>query len=203
MSPIPVQRDAGSEASPELIARCVRGERAAQETLLRAQAPALENLFMRLTGRRLDVEDLLQNTFLAAIRAFPQFRGEASVKSWLTRIGIAVFYDHLRRPERRVAQLELVPSDRGGSDEAGPERRAEARRGLERLALHLGAIAPKKRLAFLLHVVDGHPLEEVAALMSASRTATKSRVFWARRELMRRARRDPSLRDWISQEAQS
>jgi RNA polymerase sigma-70 factor (ECF subfamily) len=182
------------------VARCVRGERTAQETVLRAHAPALENLFMRLTSRRLDVEDLLQNTFVAAIRAFPQFRGEASVKSWLTRIGIAVFYDHLRRPERRTARLELVSNDPSDAGEPGPERRAEARRGLERLSLHLGAIAPKKRLAFLLHVVDGHPLEEVAALMNASRTATKSRVFWARRELMSRARRDPSLRDWISEE---
>jgi DNA-directed RNA polymerase specialized sigma24 family protein len=43
-------------------------------------------------------------------------------------------------------------------------------------------------------------MEEVAALMNASRTATKSRVFWARRELLRRAKRDPSLCDWILEE---
>lgn len=200
MSPAPGLRSATLDPSPELIARCVRGERAAQEKVLRAQAPALESLFMRLTGRRLDVEDLLQNTFVAAIRAFPQFRGEASVRSWLTRIGIAVFYDHLRRPERRVARLELVSHPSDLTDEIGVDRRADARRGVERLSVHLAAIAPKKRVAFLLHVVDGHPMEEVAALMNASRTATKSRVFWARRELMRRARRDPSLRDWITSE---
>ena len=200
MSPAPRLRSVVADPSPELIARCVRGERAAQETVLRAQAPSLESLFMRLTGRRLDVEDLLQNTFVAAIRAFPQFRGEASVRSWLTRIGIAVFYDHLRRPERRVVQLELVSSTPDESSDAAPERRAEARRGVERLAIHLAAIAPKKRVAFLLHVVDGHPMEEVAALMNASRTATKSRVFWARRELLRRAKRDPSLCDWILEE---
>jgi RNA polymerase sigma-70 factor (ECF subfamily) len=188
------------EPGPELIARCVRGERAAQETVLRGQAPALESLFMRLTGRRSDVEDLLQNTFVAAIRAFPHFRAEASVRSWLTRIGIAVFYDQLRRPERRSPHLELVSSMPAESDEPGPERRTEARRGVQRLAVHLAAIAPKKRVAFVLHVVDGHPLEEVAALMNASRTATKSRVFWARRELLRRARRDPSLSDWITEE---
>jgi RNA polymerase sigma-70 factor, ECF subfamily len=198
VSIVPRLRKAEADPGSELIARCVRGERAAQEQVLRGQAASLESLFMRLTGRRLDVEDLLQNTFVAAIRAFPQFRGEASVRSWLTRIAIAVFYDHLRRPERRAARLELVSSSADTSEEVGPERRAEARRGVERLAVHLAAIAPKKRLAFLLHVVDGHPMEEVAALMNASRTATKSRVFWARRELVRRARRDPSLRGWLS-----
>ena len=197
MSPAVAPRAAVAEPSPELVARCVRGERAAQETVLRGQAASLENLFMRLMGRRLDVEDLLQNTFVAAIRAFPQFRGEASVKSWLTRIAIAAFYDHLRRPERRMARLELV-SNEIPSDEVGLERRTEARRGLDRVALHLGQLAPKKRLAFLLHAVDGHPLEEVAALMNASRAATKSRVFWARRELMSRARRDPLLRELMA-----
>jgi RNA polymerase sigma-70 factor (ECF subfamily) len=202
VSSAPRLRSATVDPGPELIARCVRSERAAQEAVLRGQAPALESLFMRLTGRRSDVEDLLQNTFVAAIRAFPQFRGEASVRSWLTRIGIAVFYDHLRRPERRIARLELV-TEPALEHDAGVERRADARRGVERLNIHLAAIAPKKRVAFLLHVVDGHPMEEVAALMNASRTATKSRVFWARRELMRRARRDPSLREWIGTEEAS
>jgi len=42
------------------------------------------------------------------------------------------------------------------------------------------------------------PLEEVAALMGAGVAATKSRVFWARRELLGRAARDPRLRDLVA-----
>jgi DNA-directed RNA polymerase specialized sigma24 family protein len=64
-----------------------------------------------------------------------------------------------------------------------------------RLNHHLQAISPKKRIAFVLHVFEGLPIEEVAALTAASVTATKSRVFWARRELIKRAQRDPILRD--------
>jgi DNA-directed RNA polymerase specialized sigma24 family protein len=66
---------------------------------------------------------------------------------------------------------------------------------IERLEQHLRALGPKKRIAFVLHVFEGMPLEEVAALMGAGLAATKSRVFWARRELMARAARDPLLRE--------
>jgi DNA-directed RNA polymerase specialized sigma24 family protein len=70
----------------------------------------------------------------------------------------------------------------------------EARR-LGALYRHLDAIGARKRIAFLLHVVEGYPLDEVAALTGATLTATKSRVFFARRALMSRARKDPALRD--------
>ena len=198
------RRPAVTEPSEELLAGCARGDRRALEAVLRAQSPALESLFMRLSGRRFEVEDLLQNTFIAAIRAFPKFRAEASVRSWLTRIAIAVFHDYLRQPDRRRrAQLVLVTDDLAALDPTQLDQQADARRGLARLATHLEAIAPKKRIAFVLHVVEGYPLEEVATLMSASRTATKSRVFWARRELLGRARRDPLLRDLLTQDMPS
>ena len=199
MLPAP-RRAPVSEPSAELLAACARGERPALETVLRAQSPALEGLFMRLTGRRFEVEDLLQNTFIAAIRAFPKFRGEASVRSWLTRIAIAVFHDSLRNPERRRrAQLVLVTEEHALPDPTQLDHQADARRGLFRLAIHLEAIEPKKRIAFMLHVVEGYPMEEVATLMSASRAATKSRVFWARRELLGRARRDPLLAELLAE----
>jgi len=53
----------------------------------------------------------------------------------------------------------------------------------------------------VLHVFEGLPIEEVAALTGASVTASKSRIFWARRELMKRASRDPLLRDLVQEVA--
>jgi len=180
---------------------CARGDRRALEAVLRTQSPALERLFMRLTGRRSEVEDLLQNTFIAAIRAFHGFRGEASVRSWLRRIAITVFQDHLRQPDRRRrAQLVLISERHALPDAIQIDRQTDARRGLERLAGHLDAIAPKKRLAFVLHVVEGYSLEDAATLMKASRAATKSRVFWARRELLNRVHRDVVLRDLLARD---
>ncbi len=54
-----------------------------------------------------------------------------------------------------------------------------------------------RRAVFLLHEVEGYPLAEVAAMLDISVTAAKKRVWRARRELQRMARRDPMLRDLL------
>lgn len=176
-----------------LIAACRRGERAALETVLRPLLPVLEHLLVRLVRDPADVEDLLQGTIAAAIAAFPRFRGEASVKTWLLRIATYQVQDHWRNPtRRRRVALELVdePAAPGHLD-----AQVDARRRLARIHEHLAAIAPKKRIAYILHVIDGRPIDEVATVMGATVFATRSRVLWGRRALMARLRRDPMVAD--------
>jgi RNA polymerase sigma-70 factor, ECF subfamily len=180
------------------IEACRRGERAALERVFRAEAPRIERQIAWLVGPRADVEDLLQTTMIAAVEAFPRFRGEASVRTWLSRIAVNVVHDHLRRPERRRrVALELIQGGTEIDPAPGPDRVAENRRLLERLYRILDTIGPKKRVSFVLHVFEGLPIDHVAALMSATKVATKSRVFFARRALLARIRKDPELREWI------
>jgi RNA polymerase sigma-70 factor (ECF subfamily) len=181
----------------DLIEACRRGERPALERVFRSHAPYLERVLWRVAGRSLDVEDLLQSTLMAAIEAFPRFRGEAQVRTWLARIAVRTAQDRLRSASHRLrAQLPDLEAteSRDGSD---AERDLDLRRKIERLELHLNALGAKKRTAFVLHVFEGMPLEEVAALTGAGLPATKSRVFFARRELLKRAARDPWLRELV------
>jgi RNA polymerase sigma-70 factor (ECF subfamily) len=176
-----------------LVEACRRGERRAIELVLRPLLPALERLLARLVRDPADVDDLMQSTLTAAIVAFPRFRGDASVKTWLLRIAALRVQDHWRSPSRvRRVALELVdePAAEGRAAE-----QADARRRLARVYDHLAAIAPKKRLAFVLHVIDGRSIEEVAEVMDATVFATRSRVLWGRRALMARLRRDPLVAD--------
>ena len=57
----------------------------------------------------------------------------------------------------------------------------------------LDTIAPKKRIALLLYVIEGYSIEDVASLMGATQTATRSRVFFARRELRKRLSSDKRM----------
>jgi RNA polymerase sigma factor (sigma-70 family) len=179
------------------IEACRKGDRRALQAVFLAHSPYLERLLGRVAGSALEVEDLLQSTFVAAIDAFPRFRGEAQVRTWLARIAIRIAQDRLRSAAHRrrgdLPDLEDSADPRGEFD--APDFSVDTGRRIRRLQHHLGAIAPKKRVAFVLHVFEGLPIEEVAALTGASVTATKSRVFWARRELLKRAERDPLLRD--------
>jgi RNA polymerase sigma-70 factor, ECF subfamily len=86
---------------------------------------------------------------------------------------------------------------------ASPDGIADGRRRVERIHAHLSAIGPERRIAFILHVVEGRPIEEIAQIVGASRMAVKSRIFWARRVLMARARRDPELRELAPREERS
>jgi RNA polymerase sigma-70 factor (ECF subfamily) len=194
-----VQQRPGDPA-PAVIEACRRGNREALDSVLRANAPAIERLLARMIGPGADLEDLLQTTLIAVVEAFPRYRGEASVRTWMTRIAVNVVRQHLRRPYRgRRVSLELVPAEPADASPTADDV-ADQREMLARMFGHLDAIGPKKRLAFVLHVFEGHPIDEVAALTGASKSATKSRVFWARRALLARARKDPVLRTLLSDE---
>ena len=180
--------------APDAIEACRRGDRAALDAVFRAHAEVLERLLVRLVGPRADAEDLLQETFAIAIQSFPQFRGEASVRTWLHRIAVHVAYRFLRQPRlRRDVPLDEDSLDAGEAPTA-PDA-LDADRLARRLYEHLDVLAPLTRIVLVLHVFEGRPLSEVAALTGASRTATKSRLFLARRALRKRLRRDPTFVD--------
>jgi RNA polymerase sigma-70 factor (ECF subfamily) len=208
----PFLHDTVADSNAAEIAACRRGERAAIAAVFRRHAAMLERALIRLVGPDADAEDLLQETFAEAIAGFSRFRGDAAIGTWLYRIAVNVAHKQLRRPHRRrTVSLEVVPevvlevvpealigamSD--GDTRRRPDELAQRRQLVERLYAHLDALGPKKRIAFLLHVIDDRPLAEVAALMGATRAATKSRVFLARRELLSRVRKDPGLRELVA-----
>jgi RNA polymerase sigma-70 factor (ECF subfamily) len=144
----------------------------------------VERVISRLVGTTPDLEDLVQTTFVEAMRAIGRYRGEASFKTWITSIAVHVAQHHLRAGHlRRHAPLELVPEARVATSLPNLEAQIDERRLSARLYALLDRIPARQRVALLLFTVDGRPVEEVAALMGASQTTTRSRVFFARRSL--------------------
>jgi RNA polymerase sigma-70 factor (ECF subfamily) len=189
LSSVPEDKGGAAPAAVPVdqIEACRRGDRQALDAVFRAHAESLARLLRRLIGPSAEVEDLLQETFAAAITAFPKFRGEASVKTWLHRIAVHVAHQYLRRPRHR-REVELIDEPRG--TEESPERRELARR----LYALLDDLDAKKRIALVLYVIEEHSIDEIAALMGASKAATRSRILWARRKLMKRMRKDPGFK---------
>src|SRR5688572_21222785 len=73
------------EDETALIAACVRGERAAERALFRREYPRVNATVFRLVGSSRDADDLVQETFIAAFRALPKFRGESKLSTWIDR----------------------------------------------------------------------------------------------------------------------
>jgi RNA polymerase sigma-70 factor (ECF subfamily) len=176
-------------ASLETIEACRRGDRAALDHVFRHYAPRIENLLARLVGRSADLQDLLQETLTAALKSFPRYRGEDALGTWLSSIAVNIARSHLRRPRRHHEELgEHIADDQDGASDAATRHQLGAR-----LVAHLDHLDANKRIAFVLHVLEDMPLVEVAALMGASHAATKSRVLFARRILLKRLKKDPAF----------
>jgi len=179
---------------PSWIAGCCAGEPVAVAAMFTEHCDTVERVISRLVGPTPDLEDLVQTTFIEAMRGIQRYRGEASIKTWITSIAIHVAQHHLRSGQmRRHAPLELVPEARVASQAPNPETQLDQRRLSARLHTMLDKIPAPQRIALLLFTVDGRSVEEVAALMGASQTTTRSRVFFARRALRARIAADRDL----------
>jgi RNA polymerase sigma-70 factor (ECF subfamily) len=82
------------------------------EALALSHLPALYRLAVRLTGRTQDAEDLVQETYVKALRAFPSLRDPARVRPWLAQILTRLVIDRHRVPERELAVGDLAELDR-------------------------------------------------------------------------------------------
>jgi RNA polymerase sigma-70 factor (ECF subfamily) len=177
----------------EVLARAIAGDRAAFNALYLGHVEAVRRLLTRLVGPSADRDDLVQQTFLDAYRALPKFRGEAAFSTWLYRIAVRLAYRHLRR--WRVATASAVDHALALEVVApgpGPESRAHQREELRRALAMLDKLSAKKRIAYVLRVVEGLSLDEIGALVGANAPAVGQRVKHAQRELeamIERARR--------------
>jgi len=169
------------------------------------QAPAMQLAFS-LIGNYDDAKDASQDAFLHAYRALGRFRGQAKFSTWLFRIVVNACYDLQRRRGRQprpARELALPSPSANGAclfveveDAAADPSQQAANRELGRTISHaIGALPMKQRTAFVLHHVQGLPLDDVAVVMRCRLGTVKSHIFRATQQLRR------SLTPWLNQEA--
>lgn len=141
------------------------------------------------------MEDLVQIVFLETCRALPGFRGGSALSTFVGGIAVHVARRAMRptawvaRTTELTAEVatEGVPADRG----------AAASEQLRRLRAVLGRISAPKREAFVLWALEGLEPAAIAELTGASLSATRSRIFYAQKELRELAAADPHLRELL------
>ncbi len=181
----------------EYVRRAQGGDPEGYKQLFRQHVQRLHRLVRRLAGPGCDAEDLVQTIFVQAFRALPGFRGDSSFFTWLGRSAIRITLRQARRaPPRTLPLDEAADAGQGESVEGS----ADARRALAHFDAILGGLSEKRRTAFVLHVLQGHSLDEVADMVAARVGAVKVRIHDARVEIERQARRDPYLAHYLQWE---
>jgi RNA polymerase sigma-70 factor (ECF subfamily) len=164
-----------------LVARCQRGDAAAFDQLYRMYRRQVAGNLVRLVGNRPDVEDTLQEVFIEVFRSIGRFRGEARLSTWLYRVTTNVAYRRLRTRRRKeppaFAICEELPSH-----DPDPERQVQSRHDFDTVHRLLDGMAPKKRMVFVLHELEGLEIDEIATIVGAPRVTVRTRLHYARKE---------------------
>jgi RNA polymerase sigma-70 factor (ECF subfamily) len=182
----------------ELVAACMEGDKQAQRTLFRREYARVHATVYRILGNTRDVDDLVQETFIAVFRALPKFRGDARLSSWIDRIAVRGVFHHLRS---KKAQSTIALDAIGDVDGGGRvDDQAQARDGLRRLYAVLARLTPEARTAYALYAIDGRTIPEVAEMTGSTKITAKMRIWRARREIERRAAADPVLAELVGNE---
>jgi RNA polymerase sigma-70 factor (ECF subfamily) len=169
-----------------LAALAQRGDEVAFRRLYRRHAQGVYARLTRLLGPRDEREDLVQQVFWSFFQALPRYRGDAPVGAFLHGIVTRVAYDALRKRKRTpTAQQREADLEQLLSGEQSPEERARARERITALYDALDRIKPKKRIAFVLHAIEGLAVTEIATLTGAEPRAVGQRIAAARAELER------------------
>lgn len=151
------------------------------ERLLAELRPRLHRYCARMTGSVIDGEDVLQETLIKAIEAFPHTGPLANAEGWLFRIAHNASLDFLRRRSRR----EVVQ----GGDEAletiaDPDSEIERRETAAASLRTLMRLPVAQRSSVILMDVLGHSLEEISEVLESSVPAVKANLHRGRQRLV-------------------
>lgn len=172
--------DAPTDLDAALVTRARRGERGAFDELVRRHQRGLFRLVRRYVRHDADAADVLQQAFVRAYRALDRFRGEASVRTWLYRIGINVALNHVRDHARE--QPSATAGDDRAIGAAAPRALMAAQRD-RALRAAVAELPPRQRLVLELRVFDDLSFREVAALADCTENAAKVSFHYAVKRL--------------------
>ncbi len=118
-----------------------------------------------------EADDCFQETWIAALRAYPKLRRADNLRAWLFRIAQNKAIDLHRSRARRPMPVEAVP------EMAAAEPVTPALDGQPELWVALRDLPPKQRTAVFCRAVLGMPYDELAALLESSEDAARHNVF--------------------------
>ena len=135
-----------------------------------------------------DAEDVAQEALLRAYRRFDRLRDRNRFRAWLVRIAFRLALDRLRSGKRREVRDVLWSQPERQPPAATAEDLAASNEFQRHLENALAELPEKLRLVLLLAAMEGHTIEEIAALVGIPVGTVKSRIFLARKQLAEKLR---------------
>ncbi|HYF01555.1 MAG TPA: sigma-70 family RNA polymerase sigma factor [Planctomycetota bacterium] len=175
-----VMEPVSSANEADLVAGCRAGRREAFDEVVRRHYDRLYRLAYAMAGPS-GAADLTQETFLAAVKALPGFRGESSLSTWLISI-LRNQYTLWLRGQRKWRNVPLE-----GEAARLPTPEAKPMEGmLKEIFEKMKELPEELRTSLVLFYVEGLKYAEIAEVMEVPVGTVRSRLFEARERLKRR-----------------
>ena len=178
------------DADNQLVERCLGGEEAAWEDLVKVHTRRVYAICYRFTGSDHEAQDLTQDVFLRVFRSLKSFRaGEGSFSVWLSRLARNLLIDHYRRTkldrasssiEEQLPMLEEKTASMGRTEGLVAGREAS-----EFLQAALQKLSPDLRETVILRDLEELEYKEIAQVLNVPEGTVKSRLNRGRAELGR------------------
>ena len=175
-----------TEAHPEwLIAECIAGNEDAIEILVREHETGVFRLALSILGDEAEANEVMQETFLSALRALPSYQEKKSLKAWLYTIALNHSRSHLRK--RKV--LERLRSTLTGifrmetAKQVSPEETVIQNEKEAALWRSLNRLDERHRLVVVLRYFHELSIAEISEILSVHEGTIHSRLHSAREKL--------------------
>ncbi len=170
----------------ELVLQAQAGDETAFTELVRRHESRVYTLALKMLRNPADAEDVLQETFISALRGLGTFRAEASFATWLYRIAYNATLMKLRKPTAALSLDETVEGDENVMPRElmdwthEPEAQVLNQETRETMQAAVDTLSAPLRSVFVLRDMDGLSTEETATVLGISIEAVKTRLHRAR-----------------------
>jgi RNA polymerase sigma-70 factor (ECF subfamily) len=166
----------------DLVIAAREGDENAFKQLVKRFEPIVARTVIGMLGNCAEAEDVGQETFIRFYKALPHFRGESSVKTYLTRIAMNLSLNELKRRKRSLARFSQKPVEEY-HDLADEKQERGADIDRERVWSAIGQLEEKFRSVVVLRLIDGYSTEETARILNIPLGTVLSRLSRGQRRL--------------------
>jgi RNA polymerase sigma-70 factor, ECF subfamily len=176
------------ESIETLIQRCLQGDQAAWDLVVRQHWRKVFNVAYKFVGKHDEAEDLAQDIFLKVFRSLNTFDRRANFQTWLVSVSRNLCIDHYRsvRKERQTIDRNIDANELSpASKDAGPIAALEQRDRVLLLRQALATLPDTLRTAVVMRDIQELSYQEIADALQLPEGTVKSRINRGRTELAR------------------
>ena len=191
----PLRVVTGGQAYESLVQGLLRREEAAARQLYGLYGERINHLVLRLLGVDAEHDDVVNQVFQNILSSIPQLKQPQALEAWIVRVAVNTVRNEIRRRKRRrlFLLLESVPESVDHREDPNSQLVV---RSCYRI---LDSMNTMDRLVFILQIVEGYTVPEIADACGCSLATVKRRLARAKARFKKRARRDFILSDMLGE----